>query len=149
MKKDLKIEAGKFYKLRNGFKAFVYRTGCEDDAYTIHGYVIRTDKGDKEEVASWTDAGNFYSDVSKDEFDIVLEWTEPLDFDWDCLPKWADRYITMDADGNWYGHNKKPKLEHNCYWNSNGDTVYIKRYHPKNFTGDWKVSLFENPKYIK
>ena len=71
---DLKIEAGKWYKLRNGIKAFVYRTDAKG-CYPIKG---------------WSDGGDgFHNNLElahngcvrlnglQSELDIIAAWTEP------------------------------------------------------------------------
>lgn len=77
--------------------------------------------------------------------------TEQLDFDWNCLPVWAN-WIAMDERGIWHCYKDKPILS-NYIWLYRGVSYIDKydiihpKYMPRNFTGTWTDSLFENPKY--
>ena len=53
----------------------------------------------------------------------------------------AYRWVSMDRDGNWYCHEKKPKL-YPTEWRDGGRLRYINPPSVK-FTGDWKDSLVE------
>ena len=74
------------------------------------------------------------------------DYTEPfkLDFDWSLMPKYC-RSITMDENEDWNGHYQDPyKMNHT--WDSDEHMFLIPiEYAPKNYTGDWKDSLFERP----
>lgn len=74
---------------------------------------------------------------------------EELDFDWDCLPKWIDKYIAYSKDYGWYSYDKKPTiLLLKEIWYSGGKVCLIpKEYTPKNFKGSFMESVFKNPKY--
>ncbi len=79
----------------------------------------------------------------------VYEEPFVLDFDWSCSPKWADQWIAMDADGEWFWYENGPKHRDDRWVNIDGTYSKIpETFQPKNFTGSWKDSLFENPKYI-
>ena len=68
-----------------------------------------------------------------------------LDFDWSALPKWAN-WIAMDEDGDWYHYSDKPQIDKHPIWVcSEYNEAIPKKYYPKNFTGDWKKSLFNVP----
>lgn len=139
--KDLKIEAGKFYRTRDGRKAGIYRTDVNHPEYSIHGYVIDSDG--VEYSLNWRSNGRI-SSIEEFKIDLIEEWKEPLDFDWDCLPKWRNAYIAMDEDGGWYAFSNEPK-QGSCYFYDHATTGIPKDYQPKNFTGDWTDSLFKNP----
>lgn len=140
--KKLKIEAGKFYRTRDGRKAGIYRTDAKGKR-PIHGYIV-----DSEENAfCWYKGGYSFSNRDvKYENDLISEWQEPLDFDWNCLPKWANKYIAADPRGNWFSSNSKITF---VRWGLNNQTDILgyipKEYQPKNFTGNWEDSLFKNP----
>lgn len=72
---------------------------------------------------------------------------QDLDFDWDCLPKWADRWIAMDESKVWFAYSH-PALSEGRWDADDGYCSCIPtEYYPKNFTASWEDSLFENPKY--
>ena len=73
-----------------------------------------------------------------------------LDFDWSALPKWAN-WIAMDKGGMWCWYIDEPLVDetHGCYLVDELDRIWHlipESYTPKNFTGNWKKSLFEVPK---
>lgn len=73
-----------------------------------------------------------------------------LDFDWDCLPKWANKYISMNVNGDWCSWGGSPyEDDYRRIWMINASCCYKSgipsEFAPKNFTGDWKDSLFKNP----
>jgi hypothetical protein len=72
----MKIEAGKYYKLRNGKKAYVVcivHNPFSDESYVypIMGFIE-----DRNGTASWTLKGESIKD-SVSEWDIVEEWRDP------------------------------------------------------------------------
>lgn len=88
--------------------------------------------------------------LTQEEFDedIVEEW---IDFDWSCLPAWADMYIAMDKNGDWASYPDSPVLDiEEEVWDTGGYFILLPTdYFPKGFTGDWTESLMKNPKYTK
>lgn len=70
-----------------------------------------------------------------------------LDFDWSALPKWVN-WIAMDSTGFWYCYQDEPEhdSDYPIWIGSKGSIDIPIEYYPKNFTGDWKESLFEVPK---
>ncbi len=141
--KKLKIEAGKFYKTRDGRKAGIYRTDVNHPLYSIHGYVIAPDG--IEYSRCWHSDGKYMS-VGGNEENLISEWQDSLNFDWDCLPKWRNKYIAMDENGAWYAYSNEPKQGTWGFCNYAAIIEIPEEYQPKNFTGDWKDSLFKNPK---
>lgn len=136
----MKIEPGKFYKTRSGRKARIYAVDG-DSVRPIHGAIIAN--GDWI-LAGWGMDGNFYDSSNESEYDLISEWTEPLDFDWSVLPPWMN-WIAKDSDDNWWAFSHKPFLTKSI-WETNGDGLSIPpNYAPKNFTGDWTKSLHERP----
>ena len=143
--KKLKIEAGKFYRTRDGKKAGIYRTDANHPEDSIHGYVISSDGA--EHSISWHGDGKY---ISREEHgaDLIEKWQYPLDFDWGLLPPWCNKYVAKDISGDWYAYSNEPKLGHCCfYYDFDATEIEIpKDYQPKNFTGNWTDSLFKNPK---
>lgn len=79
-----------------------------------------------------------------------FEPEKTIDLDWDCLPKWADKWIAMDNNGSWYSYSEKPFLskDSSLWLLEEQQVVFINKFFThKNFKGDWKDSLFMNPKY--
>jgi hypothetical protein len=137
----MKIEKGKFYRSRNGRKWEVLKTDascdicviayCDYDRMLIHLY----------------GNGCYSNDKSESDFDLIAEWTEPIEIPWSDYPTWC-KWVAMDKDGIWWGYIKKTKIdnmESDC-WMGNSDAFWIPRdYTPRNFTGHWTESLFERP----
>lgn len=144
--KDLKIEAGKFYRTREGGSAIIAATDAGGD-YPVHG-VVFFDGGMS--ITAWTPGGlNMIGGVTGS--DLIFECKQTIDdigFDKSCLPKWA-KYIFMDAAGKWFWSEEKPT--HLVYYPGRycwdvciGLFGMIPAEHaPKNYQGDWKDSLFE------
>lgn len=141
----MKLEVGKFYKTRDGKKVEILKTDVKSKDYPVIGILLEIDGS--EIVKTYTHSGeNLINSTTI--YDIVSEWQEPLDFDWSCLPAWCNKYIIMNRSGNWYSYPYKPFFaeDSNVWCCDNGVTIKIpKQYRPKNFTGDCKDSLFENP----
>ncbi len=68
----MKIEVGKFYKLRNGEKAKIYSISGNVCNF-IHGAVLVDGLWDKE---SWEQDGTYCVDFDLSSYDIISEWTE-------------------------------------------------------------------------
>jgi hypothetical protein len=136
----MKIEKGKFYKSRNGRKWEVLKTDascdicviayCDYDRMLIHLY----------------GNGCYSNDKSECEFDLIAEWTEPVEIPWSDYPTWC-KWVAMDNSGKWWGYyGEKPKV---CLDTWNDSALNYSRihpdYYPRNFTGVWTESLFERP----
>lgn len=144
----MKIEVGKYYKDRIGRKVRIYAI-VENGDYPIHGAVFDNN--------TWISRGfvlngKYFKADTDSGGDIVSEWQEPLDFDWGCLPKWADKYISMDLDLSWKCFSDKPSIryENSSVWIGKSLSFYNSipcEFYPKNFSGCWEDSLFKNPKY--
>lgn len=82
-------------------------------------------------------------------FDVTLNKKKEfvLDFDWSNAPKWANKYISMDESGDWYVYSDYPEANRHTWYKRAGSaaTKVPAEFAPKNFTGDWKDSLFKNP----
>lgn len=144
-KLEIKLEIGKEYITRSGLKAKVY-----DIAEHGERPVIAATFGENQVTAREYSVDGRYLPNKQSDLDIVGEWQEPLDFDWSCLPVWA-KFIVMQKSGKWYWSDIRPVYVVNDflagYW-SLYENLYgeIPTEHaPKNFQGDWKDSLFENP----
>lgn len=142
--KKLKIEAGKFYRTRDGRKAGIYRTDVNNRRHSIHGYIVNPDGG--EYSSCWYGDGRFFNTWQHSD-DLIEEWQSPLYFVWDCLPPWCNKYVAKDISGDWHAYSSKPKLGHCCFhYDFDATEIEIPRdYQPKNFTGDWTDSVFKNP----
>lgn len=142
MKEKLKIEAGKFYRTRDGRKAGIYRTDVNHPEYSIHGYV---EFDSVEYPLVWRSDGRYF-DTGEHCTDLISEWHESLGFDWDCLPPWCNKCIAMNEDGAWNAYSNEPTPRPWGSYNVYATIIAIPReYQPKNFTGDWTDSLFKNP----
>jgi hypothetical protein len=135
----MKIEKGKFYKSRNGQKWEVLTT--ERGSY----YSIVT-LGENGEILTLHKNGTAYNDKSESEFDLIAEWTDPVEIPWSDYPTWC-KWVAMDFGGEWCGYESKP-IKDVVYWNYGDIGILITihpDYYPRNFTGDWTESLFERP----
>jgi len=137
------FEPNKFYRIKAGDKAIVYAVYERE----MHGAVFIADEWC---IVVWDRNGK--PTGSQYNWDLVGPWVEPLDFDWSCLPKWADRFIAMDEHKHrWCAYSNKP-IQFEAIWieQSRESTLWLVipvNYAPKNYTGDWKDSLRMNPKY--
>lgn len=72
-----------------------------------------------------------------------------LDFDWSCLPKWANKCISMNVNGDWCSWGGSPQKDNYTRIWVHTDFCYKSTiptdFAPKNFVGSWKDSLFKNP----
>ena len=143
----MKIEKGKFYRTRGGHKVEILRTDLKNN-YPIVGVI--TDSNGHERYTSWSDGG-IWLKRADNIYDILGEWEEVLDFDPYCLPQWADKWIAMDADGEWYCYSEKPDMNsRNKVHLSHGNTTRIQAdFAPKNYSGNWKDSLHDVEKLKK
>lgn len=137
----VKLEIGKEYVTRSGLKVKVYDIAESGDFPVIAGVL----KNNRVYPNAYTKDGR-HSFVETDDLNIVGEWQEPLDFDWSCLPAWANEYIAMDESGVWCFYKIKPTLKGE-YWSTPDSSFYTipTEYAPKNFKGSWENSLYKNP----
>lgn len=144
--KDLKIEAGKFYRTREGHKARIYAADGSGE-FPVHGAIYYDDGGCR--AVTWTSDGS-YMRGDESGIDIISEWKQTIDdigFDKSCLPKWA-KFIHTNKRGMWFWLDAKPRCaidDSVGYWNLCGQYFGMipAEYAPKNYKGDWKDSLFE------
>lgn len=73
-RKEMKLEAGKFYRTYGGYRVRIYATDA-GDSYPVHGAVAQSDG--TWEQQTWTASGKFNIDKESSSFDIVAEWEEP------------------------------------------------------------------------
>lgn len=151
----LKLEVGKAYRTRKGHKAVVVDMEKGDYTYPVTVAIKIKSVAHSQEwkVRYLRLNGCMFSDGSESDYDLVGEWVEELDFDWNCLPAWADKAIAMDSNGKWFCYASKPIIVLGDYWwdSVDDDTTACDfippEYEPKNFNGSWEGSLFINPKY--
>jgi len=84
------------------------------------------------------------SECSKEVFstDLISPWTDELDFDASCLPKWANKWIAMDRDGEWRCYKDKPWSQES-YWRTCSNYPIPDDFEPKNFQKEWVDSLHQ------
>ena len=138
----MKIEVGKFYRIRAGRKARIYAIDCGGH-WPIHGAVLYDGFW---EACEWLNNGERFNCIDS-ELSLISEWTEPLDFDPSCLPAWAE-WIAMNEGGDWFWFQKEPtvtlSIDEEWAWmpieaGMRGGIHH--KYVPKDYTGDWKYSL--------
>lgn len=91
----MKIEAGKFYKTRDGQKARVYALDACGD-YPVHGAVLCNDG--MWILSSWTCGGHDDAEGPASSNDIVAEWTAAPKIHWGRIPDYVDSF-SLDIDG--------------------------------------------------
>lgn len=144
--KDLKLEVGMYYQLRNGMKARIYALdGHGTDL--VHG--ARFEDGHWT-LMSWSSIDGGFSQFDDSEYDIVGEWKptiETIGFDKSCIPPWFSHIAKNLVSDDWYAYHLLPTR---CitFWaiNENDDTIPLripKEYQPKNYDGSWTDSLFK------
>lgn len=141
MSNELKIEAGKYYRLRNGERVCVAATN-KPGAHKIVGW---SDQGD---LYVWQPSGVFLNGGAG-LTDIISEWVEPERIPWEHLPKWC-RWWVKNVDGREWGTEKQPT--HDGYsWDTNDGKfgcIRIPKHLYSNYTGDWCNSLRERPEGV-
>jgi hypothetical protein len=130
----MKIEKGKFYKSRDGRKWEVLTT----ERGSIYKIVALGEYG---EILTLHQNGCAHNDKSESEFDLIAEWTEPVEIPWSDYPTWC-KWVAMDEDGRWFGYEFEP-CKKVVTWSGDAVVKIHPDYTPRNFTGDWTESLFE------
>jgi len=141
MSNELKIEAGKYYRMRNGERAYVALTN-KPGAKPIVGW---RDGGQPHE---WTTDGSHFDSGIEALYDIISEWVEPERIPWEHLPKWC-RWWAKDKDGAEWGFRYQP-LPESFSWQSTAarSACPVLDEHRSNYTGDWRNSLRERPEGV-
>lgn len=135
----MKIEAGKFYKLRNGAKMRCYATDGGSDKNSIHGAFLRNGIW----VADAWPAGGEYENPENSQYSITSEWVDAPTFDWSKAAAWH-KWVAMDEDGSWYAFADEPRIC-NVVWRAATSSNSIPAAYAPAFSGDWKQSLIERP----
>lgn len=138
----MELEKGKFYKTRGGLKAEVVAFVQMQYSEPRTLIVITYENGYNSYLSVLSNG--CFREHYESEIDVISEWIEPLDFDWDCLPAWSN-FIAMNEDGNWYHYSDKPCLYYDFWSGFYRYGIIPLEYAPKNYTGDWKDSLHERP----
>jgi len=131
------IEAGKFYRTRDGRKARIYATDGSG-RYPVHGNLDG-------EALTWTSRGAFNEGVEGESGrDLIAPWTDAPEVDWSAMPKWA-RWVAMDEDGAWFWYQHKPERS-DRYFSALSEEGVIPFIYAPDWDGDWKDTLVERPK---
>lgn len=141
MSNELKIEAGKYYRMRNGECAYVAAANKPG----FHSAVGWSNDG---LVRVWLPSGKFFADTNTGG-DIISEWVEPERIPWEHLPKWC-RWWAKNGDGQEWGIEKLP-LHDGYSWITNdgkSSCVRLPKHLHSNYTGDWRNSLRERPEGV-
>ena len=131
------IEAGKFYRRRDGRRI----------------YVSATNKPDNMPVVGWDDHGRLYEfypdgrfDIEEHSADLISEWRDELVIPWEHFPAWC-KWWAKDADGSERGYSVKPYSEAGYWYAGLGEQEFGFARLPNslrsNYTGDWRESLTE------
>lgn len=101
----MQIEAGKYYRLRDGKKAFVSHVMAENpfnkecNSHPIVGFI------EGEGADNWTENGGYYDEIEVHDRDIVAEWREPS--------PWHRPFKSRDEF--WAFRNEWFKHKQDCY----------------------------------
>ena len=128
----MQIEAGKFYRTRDGRKARIYAVDGE-----IHGAILSCGK--------WGEDGSF-SPLFEHSADLISEWIDKPEGNWPAMPAWAN-WQAMDKDGEWWWYaDEKPEIRRDRgeWYGPHSDRIPF-AYAPK-WKGNWRASLIERPK---
>lgn len=133
----MKIEAGKFYRTREGKKARIYATDGNGLDSSVHGAILlpRNQWG----LCMWNENGRYFSD-EENENDLVSEWVDKPEVDWSKMPAWAS-WVAMDKDGRWLWWSERPESGLGEWWLPSGDCGRIPGDYTPKFSGGWKDSL--------
>lgn len=141
MSEELKIEAGKYYWMRNGERV----------------YVALTNKPGYRPIVGWTDSGRGFDWTARgvelpaqtgNDFDIISEWTEPERIPWEHLPRWC-KWWAKDEDGGEWGFRYIPECGARRWASTNiRSACPVIDEHRSNYTGDWRTSLRERPEGV-
>ncbi len=100
----MKIEAGKFYKTRDGHKVEIYST--DNGKYRpVHGRIFGV-SDDGNSLDAFKADGKYFESGNDDNWDLVSEWREPV-IDWSKYPKWI-KAVAMDKSGCCCGYSSVP-----------------------------------------
>ena len=132
----MSIKMGKYYKTRNNRRVQILTTDRKH-VYPVVGII---DYNDVDELHSWSPAGNYFSNGTKHELDIVGEFVLPA-VDWAVLPTQA-RWIAQDRNKGWHWFKEKPR-KNRRNWRSNsccGEIFPVPAYNES-----WEDSLVKRP----
>lgn len=128
------IEAGKYYKARGSWRFYVAATNRNGD-YPVVGWF------DDGELCSFSINGE-YSIGSKNNDDLISEWTDKPEVPWDKLfPAWV-KWFAVDQNGEQYGFKEKPTIEISV-WQSEDAVCQVPDELFIPYAGDWRESLTE------
>lgn len=139
MSNELKIEAGKYYRLRNGERVYVALTDKPGDK-PIVGW--RADN----QPFDWRDDGSHHG-MDSSRFDIISEWVEPERIPWEHLPKWC-RWWAKDQNGEEWGYRGIPEIYGSRFCGASRLSCPVLPENYSNYTGDWRNSLRERPEGV-
>lgn len=133
----MKIEAGKYYRTRDGRKARVLCTDHVKLNYPVAGSIGG-------ELYSWTGEGEFYRGTINI-IDLVAEWIDKPELPPGVvLPSWANKAMAMDESGRWHCFSHTPEI-YDIEWvfpeTETGQFYAIPRDCCPEWRGDWKDSL--------
>lgn len=147
---EMNIEAGKWYKLANGWKAKVSEKVAQPlgENYFV-GYRINV-CGYACSMA-WNENGDS-SEITLKDYNIVSEWHEPPVVKWDELPPWIVA-VAKEADGTERGFYDAKDIEEcervwvsRTRWATGCFSIYqLLKRGTIQFDGDWRDSLCIRP----
>lgn len=136
----MKIEAGKFYRTRDGHRARVYAVDGRDP-YPAHGAIFFDGAGWIGNT--WTIEGSVSVALHPRCYDLISEWVDKPVVDWSKMAAWH-RWVAMDSDKRWYAFADEPRICDVAWHAATNSNSIPTAYYPT-FSGDWKDSLVERP----
>jgi hypothetical protein len=142
---NIKIEPGKYYRLRNGLKYRCYATDGNRPYYPIHGAYFAKESGGWDVLSLTADGKNDATSYVTD-FDIVDYWTDKPIINWANIAAWHN-YVFQDYCGTWYATSGKPtKLPDRNNWGFRYiHTTDIPTEYAPIWAGSWRDSLTQRP----
>lgn len=149
---DLVIEAGKFYRTRNGIKAVVYAV-YPNQFWEILGALYFNNGWNSH---AWRRNGQALTGSIPYDHDLISPWIDPPVVDWDKFPPWIVA-VAKDSNGYWTAYLDVPireESDRHWYYNqdsySGGKVLYFASFGIRDddaptFSGDWRDSLAIRP----
>lgn len=132
------ISMDKRYRTRDGGKV---RLLCAD-RNGARPVIVLLEEAGEEVVTSYLSDGRWSAAVDSD---IDLIEIPELEFDWSCLPKWAN-WITRDETNNkWFWWQHKPALVNGEYLQGRGHFGEIPPEFSPRYHGSNPAPIFQRP----
>lgn len=140
----LEIIPGKFYRTRDGLKARVLCTDVQSPKPVL---ALVLSEG-SELVFSYENDGCLMQSRESCHWDLVAEWSEPLEVDWSKFAAWHNAVVWSPTRDRWLVASRIPTWDDkaNAWTGAGGDGFdYVPPEHAPKWTGEAKDSLIVRP----